>query len=83
MGGEWVFCPWDSPGKNTGVGCHHLQGIFLIQALKPRFLRLLHWQADSLLLSHLGRPMRVEASQVGFVPFWEETPESSLSFSAT
>ena len=22
-------CPWDSPGKNTGVGCHCLlQGIF-------------------------------------------------------
>ena len=25
-------CPWDSPGKNTGVGCHVLlQGIFLTQ----------------------------------------------------
>ena len=24
----WVLCPWDSPGKNTGVGCHDLlQGI--------------------------------------------------------
>ena len=24
-----VHCPWDSPGKNTGVGCHALlQGIF-------------------------------------------------------
>ena len=24
------LCPWDSPGKNTGVGCHALlQGIFL------------------------------------------------------
>ena len=23
-----LFCPWDSPGKNTGVGCHALlQGI--------------------------------------------------------
>ena len=22
-------CPWNSPGKNTGVGCHfHFQGIF-------------------------------------------------------
>ena len=18
-----LLCPWDSPGKNTGVGCHH------------------------------------------------------------
>ena len=25
-----LLCPWDSPGKNTGVGCHFLlQGIFL------------------------------------------------------
>ena len=24
------LCPWDFPGKNTGVGCHLLcQGIFL------------------------------------------------------
>ena len=27
-----LLCPWDFPGKNTGVGCHFcLQGIFLIQ----------------------------------------------------
>ena len=27
---------WDSPGKNTGVGCHFLlQGIFLTQGLNP------------------------------------------------
>ena len=19
-----LLCPWDSPGKNTGVGCHYL-----------------------------------------------------------
>ena len=26
------LCPWDFPGKNTGVGCHFLlQGIFLTQ----------------------------------------------------
>ena len=24
-----LLCPWDSPGKNSGVGCHALfQGIF-------------------------------------------------------
>ena len=28
--------PWDSPGKNTGVGCHFLlEGIFLTQGLNP------------------------------------------------
>ena len=38
------------PGKNTGVGCHFLvQGIFLDQGLNPH---LLHWQVDSLPLSH-------------------------------
>ena len=27
-----LLCPWDSPGKNTGMGCHALlQGIFLTQ----------------------------------------------------
>ena len=27
-----LFCPWNSPGKNTGVGSHSLlQGIFLTQ----------------------------------------------------
>ena len=36
---------WDSPGKNTGAGCHALlQGIFLTQGLNPRLLCLLHWQ---------------------------------------
>ena len=47
-----LLCPWDFPGKNTGVGCHFLlQGILLTQGLN---LRLLHWQADSLPLYHLG-----------------------------
>ena len=27
-----LLCPWDSPGKTTGVGCHSLlQGIFLMR----------------------------------------------------
>ena len=35
-----LLCPWDSPGKNTGVGCHALlQGTFLTQGLN---LCLLH-----------------------------------------
>ena len=29
-----LLCPWDCPGKNSGVGCHALlQGIFLPQGL--------------------------------------------------
>ena len=49
-----TLCPWNFPGKNTGVGCHFLlQGIFLTQGSNQR---LLHWQVDSLPLSHLGSP---------------------------
>ena len=32
-----LFCTWDFPGKNTGVGCHFLlQGIFVTQGIEPR-----------------------------------------------
>ena len=38
------LCPWDSPSKNTGVGCHALlQGIFPSQGSNTCLLRLLHW----------------------------------------
>ena len=31
-----LLCPWDSPGKNTGAGCHFLlQGIFLTPGIEP------------------------------------------------
>ena len=49
-----LLCPWDFPGKNTGVGCHFLsRGIFPTQGSNPF---LLHWQADSIILSHLESP---------------------------
>ena len=48
-----LLCPWDSPGKSTGVGCHFLlQGIFPTQASNPG---LLHCQADSLPSEPPGR----------------------------
>ena len=51
-----LLYPWNSPGKNTGVGCHFLlQGIFPIQGLNPRIC-LLHQQADFLPLSNLRSP---------------------------
>ena len=47
-----LLCPWNSPGKNTGVGCHALlQGIFLIQGSNPRLLCRLHRYVGSLPLS--------------------------------
>ena len=52
-----LLCPWDSPGKNTGVGCHALlQGIFLIQESNPCLSCLLHWQSNSLPLALPGKP---------------------------
>ena len=34
-----LLCPWDFPGKNTGVGCQFLlQGIFLTQGSNPGLL---------------------------------------------
>ena len=52
-----LLCPWDCPGKNTEACCHaFLQGIFLTQGSNPCLLRLLHWQVDSLPLSHPGSP---------------------------
>ena len=45
--------PWNSPGKNTGVGCHLLlQEIFLTQGLN---LGLLHCRQTLYHRSHWGR----------------------------
>ena len=54
-----LFCPWDFPCKNTGAGSHFLlHGIFQDQGLNPL---LLHWQVDSLPLSHQGSPNESKA----------------------
>ena len=45
-------CPWDSPGRNTGVGCLFLlQGIFPTQGSNSHLFCLLLWQAGSLPLA--------------------------------
>ena len=55
--------PWDSPGRNTGVGCHALlQGIFPTQGSNPG---LLHWRWILYCLSHQGNPsLQLGASKV-------------------
>ena len=51
------------PRQEHWSGCHALlQGIFLTQGSSPSFLHLLHWQADSLPLNHLGSPIKQELS---------------------
>ena len=39
-----LLCPWDSLGKNTGVGCHFL--------LQEKHLLLLYWLRQSLCVDH-------------------------------
>ena len=50
-----LLCPWYTPVKNTGVGCHALlQGIFPHKILC--LLYLLYWQVSSLPLALPGKP---------------------------
>ena len=69
--GLWLprfLCPWDSPGKNTGVGCQALlQGIFPTQGSNPG---LLHCRWILYQLSHKGGPRILE---------WVAYPFSSRS----
>ena len=57
-----LLCPWNSPGSNTGVGCHSLlQEIFLTQGLNPGLLlcrQILYH------LSHRGNPWYIKSSQI-------------------
>ena len=49
-----LLCPWNSPGNNTGVGCHFLLlGIFLTQELN---LGLLNCRQILYCLKHHGNP---------------------------
>ena len=66
-----ALCPWDSLGKNTGVGCHDfLQGIFSTQGsnlgLLPFKQFLYHWatresQSEYCLLSNVSPSSRFRA----------------------
>ena len=49
-----ILCPWDFPGKDSGVGCHFLlQGIFPTQGLNPG---LLHCRQIPYHQNHQGSP---------------------------
>ena len=63
-----LHCPCHSPGKNTGVGCHFLlQGIFLTQGSNLSLPCLLHRQADSSRLCHLGSLVHTHSLFILFV----------------
>ena len=50
-----ALCPLAPLGKTTGVGCHALLQIFLMQGLNTCLLHLLHWQAGSFPLVPPGK----------------------------
>ena len=57
--------------RNTGAVCHFLlQGIFLTQGSNPS---LLHWQADSLPLSHQGSPRLLLLMLFSEVQLWKKS----------
>ena len=49
-----LLCPQDSPGKNTGVVALSSPGDLPNPGIYQQLLDLLHCQADSLPMSHLG-----------------------------
>ena len=61
------LCPWDCPGKQTGVDCQSfLQGIVLMQGLNQS---LLHWQVNSLPLNIYLDLSQCKGTKVELVPF--------------
>ena len=74
-----LLCPWDSPGKNTGVGCHSLlQGIFLTQGWNPG---LLHCRQILYRLSHQGSPYESGGNEHETKNTWRTGTLEMLTFS--
>ena len=62
------LCPWNSPGKNAGVGGHSLlQGIFPTQGLNPH---ILHCRQILYHLSHQGSFHLVELKYTREIVGW-------------
>ena len=58
-----LLCPWDSPGKNTRVGCHFLlQGTFLTRGLNSG---LLHSEQILYHLSHSHKTLEDITKELG------------------
>ena len=85
-----LLCPWDSPGKNTGVGCHFLlQGIFPTQESNPCLLYcrwiLYHSATRECAKIKWNLKKKKEKNKViqGLVKYWwidnEESQSCSLS----
>ena len=49
-----LLCPWDSPGKNTGVGCHFLLQCVKVKSLSHARLLATPWTAAYQALPSMG-----------------------------
>ena len=69
-----LLCPWDFPGKNTGVGCHSLlQGIFSNQGSNlglPHCRQSLYLVSDQGSPSPLGEPEVTIGTGIHFPSTW-------------
>ena len=75
-----LLCPWNSPGKNIGMGCHSLlQGIFWAQRSN---LGLLHCRQIVYHLGHRGAICLVLSKAIPFESFlqirWYFTPRERV-----
>ena len=66
--------PWDSPGKNTGVGCH-----FLLQCMKVKLLSRVRLLATPWTAAYQAPPSMGFSRQ----EYWSRLPLPSLSNNAT
>ena len=68
--------PWDSPGKNPGVGCHFLlQGNLPKLGIEPRSPVL---QADALISEPPGKPMYIQTISCEMLGWMQHKLESRL-----
>ena len=62
-----LFCPWDFPGTDTGVGCHFLlQGIFLTQGsnLGPLHCRqTLYWLSSKVRITIIKKTPKITSDK--------------------
>ena len=89
-----LLCPWDSPGKNTGVGCRALlQGIVPTQDLNPglphcrrilyslshqRNLRILEWVAYPFFLPQELNWGVLHCRWILYQPSYQGSPKGSI-----
>ena len=65
-----LLCPWDFPGKSTGVGCHCLLQIFMLVSSRPTFtnlpffsckLTISLWETVSIFLPKFSRKLLIDS----------------------